>query len=200
MFSGVAAAYNRLKLSENPRMSIATPSPAGISIVSPQAAQQRLFNFSAGPGCLAEEVLKQAQQDLWDIGHSGIGILEHSHRGKVFDRVLAEAEENFRKISNLPKNYKVLFLTGGATTQNWMIPANLLPQDATADYLITGYWAEKSAEQATLYGKVHRAFDGASSKHTYCPPQNEIKFSEKPAYVHFTSNNTIYGTEFHQDP
>lgn len=181
-------------------MSIATPSASGISLVSPMSAPGRLYNFSAGPGCLPEEVLTQAQQDIWNIGGSGIGILEHSHRGKVFDKVLAEAEENFRKVSNLPKNFKVLFLTGGATTQNWMVPANLLPQDATADYLITGYWAEKSAEQATLYGKVHKAFDGAPGKFTYCPPQAEIKYSAAPAYVHFTSNNTIYGTEFHKDP
>lgn len=181
-------------------MSIVTPSPSGISIVSTQAAQNRLYNFSAGPGCLPEEVLRQAQEDIWNLAGTGIGILEHSHRAKTFDRVLAEAEADFRKISNLPPAFKVLFLTGGATTQNWMIPANLLPQDGTADYLVTGYWAEKSAEQATLYGKVHRAFDGTSSKHSFVPKQTEIKNSDSPAYVHFTSNNTIYGTEFHTDP
>lgn len=164
------------------------------------AGSDRIFNFSAGPGCLPDEVVKQAQQDLWNIAGSGIGIMEHSHRGKVFDKVLAEAEADFRKISNLPTSYKVLFLTGGATTQNWMVPANLLPQDGTADYLVTGYWAEKSAEQAKLYGKVNLAFDGKPSNHTFVPKQSEIKFSSNPAYVHFCSNNTIYGTEFHTDP
>lgn len=181
-------------------MSILTPSPSGISVVSPANAGQRLFNFSAGPGCLPDAVLHQAQQDMWNIAGSGIGILEHSHRGKVFDKVLAEAEADFRKISNLPPAWKVLFLTGGATTQNWMIPANLLPQDGTADYLVTGYWAEKSAEQAALYGKVHRAFDGTPTKHSFVPSQNEIKYSSNPAYVHYCSNNTIYGTEFHYIP
>ena len=122
--------------------------PESIVKGAASTAGERIFNFSAGPGCLPEEVLKQAQADLWNIGGSGVGILEHSHRGKVFDKVLAEAEENCRKIGNIPANYKVLVLTGGATSQNYMVPANLLPQDATADYLTTGYWAEKSAEQA----------------------------------------------------
>jgi len=164
------------------------------------ATSERIFNFSAGPGCLPDEVLKQAQQDLWNIAGSGVGIMEHSHRGKVFDKVLAEAEADFRKISDLPASYKVMFLTGGATTQNWMVPANLLPQDGTADYLVTGYWAEKSAEQAALYGKVHLAFDGRPNKHSFVPKQNEIKCSASPAYLHFCSNNTIFGTEFHTDP
>lgn len=163
-------------------------------------SSERIFNFSAGPGCLPDEVVKQAQQDLWNIAGSGIGIMEHSHRGKVFDKVLAEAEADFRKISNLPASFKVLFLTGGATTQNWMVPANLLPQDGTADYLVTGYWAEKSAEQAALYGKVNLAFDGRPNKHTCIPKPHEVGYSASPSYVHFCSNNTIFGTEFHADP
>ena len=161
---------------------------------------ERIFNFSAGPGCLPEEVLRQAQTDLWNIGGSGVGILEHSHRGKVFDKVLAEAEENCRKIGNIPANYKVLFLTGGATSQNFMVPANLLPQDATADYLTTGYWTEKSAEQARLYGTVHEAWDGRPHKHAFIPVDDQIKYSGKPAYVHYCSNNTIYGTQWHRVP
>jgi phosphoserine aminotransferase len=157
---------------------------------------KRCFNFSAGPGCLPEEVIEQAQQDLWSIAGSGVGICEHSHRGKVYDRVLAEAEEDCRKIGNIPSSYKILFLTGGATTQNFMVPANLLGQDETADYLTTGYWAEKSAEQAKLYGKIHEAWDGRATGHTYIPSDEEIKWSEKPSYVHMCSNNTIYGTEW----
>ncbi|HYE60526.1 MAG TPA: 3-phosphoserine/phosphohydroxythreonine transaminase [Phycisphaerales bacterium] len=156
----------------------------------------RCFNFSAGPGCLPEEVIQQAQQDLWNIAGSGVGICEHSHRAKVYDKILAEAEADCRKIGNIPANYKVLFLTGGATSQNFMVPANLLAQNETADYLTTGYWAEKSAEQAKLYGTINEAWDGRGSKHTYIPTDAEIKYSAKPSYVHMCSNNTIYGTEW----
>lgn len=165
-----------------------------------QGASGRIFNFSAGPGCLPEEVLKQIQEDVLNIGGSGIGILEHSHRGKVFDRVLAEAFEDFRRISNLPKNYHVLFLTGGATTQNFMVPANLKAQDQTADYITTGYWAEKSLEQAKFYGMVHEAATSKDKNHSYIPGAEQMRFSPSPAYVHFCSNNTIYGTEWHRLP
>jgi phosphoserine aminotransferase len=156
----------------------------------------RCFNFSAGPGCLPEEVIQQAQQDLWNIAGSGVGICEHSHRAKVYDKILAEAEADCRKIGNIPSNYKILFLTGGATSQNYMVPANLLAQADTADYLTTGYWAEKSAEQAKLYGGVNEAWDGRASKHSFIPSDAEIKYSAKPSYVHMCSNNTIYGTEW----
>ncbi|MBL8761355.1 MAG: 3-phosphoserine/phosphohydroxythreonine transaminase, partial [Phycisphaerae bacterium] len=129
-----------------------------------------------------------------------IGILEHSHRGKVFDKVLADAFENFRKISNLPANYKMLFLTGGATTQNFMVPANLKPQDQAADYITTGYWAEKSIEQAKFYGTVHEAATSKDKNHSYIPADADCKFSANPAYIHYCSNNTIYGTEWHRIP
>jgi phosphoserine aminotransferase len=164
------------------------------------AASGRIFNFSAGPGCLPEEVVRQIQDDVLNIGGSGIGILEHSHRGKVFDKVLADAFENFRKISNLPSNYKMLFLTGGATTQNFMVPANLKPQEQTADYITTGYWAEKSIEQAKVYGMVHEAATSKDKNHSYIPADSDCRFSAKPAYVHYCSNNTIYGTEWHRIP
>src|SRR6185436_15152710 len=111
---------------EETSMSAVASKPASPS-VTPSSA--RIFNFSAGPGCLPEEVLQQAQQDIWNIAGSGVGILEHSHRAKVYDKVLAEAEADCRKIANIPANYKVLFLTGGATSQNFMVPANLLAQD-----------------------------------------------------------------------
>jgi phosphoserine aminotransferase len=173
-----------------------TLSPSKSSAVT-HSATGRVFNFSAGPGCLPEEVLRQIQEEVWNIGGSGIGILEHSHRGKVFDKVLGEAFEDFRKISNLPKNYHVLFLTGGATSQNFMVPANLKPQDQTADYITTGYWAEKSIEHARVYGPVHEAATSKDKNHSYIPDDASLKFSANPAYVHMCSNNTIYGTEFH---
>lgn len=157
----------------------------------------RNFNFSAGPGVLPDEVIRQAQNDLWDIDGTGIGIAEHSHRGKLFDKVLAEAEEACRKVANIPANYKVLFLTGGATSQNFMVPANLLPDEGVAAFLTTGYWAEKTFEESKFYSsKCYEAWDGRATKHTYCPTDAEIKFSAKPSYVHMCSNNTIYGTQW----
>ncbi len=161
-------------------------------------ASGRIFNFSAGPGCLPESVLEQIQTDVINIGGTGIGILEHSHRGKTFDKVLAEAFADFRKISNLPSEYHVLFLTGGATTQNFMVPANLKPQDQEADYITTGYWAEKCLEHAKIYGKLHEAATSKDKNHSYIPTDDQIKYSLNPAYIHFCSNNTIYGTEWHE--
>jgi phosphoserine aminotransferase len=169
---------------------------------SAKPSTDRIYNFSAGPGVLPDDVLRQCQQDIWNIDRSGIGIMEHSHRGKVFDKVLAEAEADCREVGNIPANYRVLFLTGGASTQNFMIPANLMPQDksGTADYLLTGYWALKSVEEAKFYGKVHLAATSEDKDHSYIPSAAETKYSPKPSYVHYTSNNTIYGTEFHYVP
>src|SRR5512136_594618 len=104
----------------------------------------RIYNFSAGPAVLPESVLKQAQKDIWNLAGSGIGVLEHSHRGKVFEKVLDQAERDCRDLAMIPDNYKVLFLQGGASQQFAMIPMNLLPKDRTADYLVTGVWSEKA--------------------------------------------------------
>lgn len=171
---------------------------AAPSASATKSGSNRIFNFSAGPGCLPDEVLQQIREDVWNIGGSGIGILEHSHRGKVFDKVLAEAFEDFRKISNLPKNYHVLFLTGGATAQNFMVPANLKAQDQTADYITTGYWAEKSLEQAKFYGTVSEIATSKDKNHAYIPAESACKYNTNAAYVHYCSNNTIYGTEWHE--
>jgi phosphoserine aminotransferase len=115
----------------------------------------------------------------------------------VFDKVLADAEAACRKVGNIPANYKVLFLTGGATSQNFMVPANLLPDDGVAAFLTTGYWAEKTFEESKFYSsKVYEAFDGRPNKHSYCPADNEIAYKDKPVYVHMCSNNTIYGTQW----
>ncbi len=176
-------------------MTTVAPHPA--QAVKTTSAGDRVFNFSAGPGCLPDEVLRQIQSDTWNIFGTGIGIFEHSHRGKAYDRVLAEADADFRKISNLPANYKLLFLTGGATSQNFMVPMNLKSFDQTADYITTGYWAEKSFEQARMYGVVNEAYSGKADAYAHIPDDNEIKLSANPAYVHICSNNTIYGTEWH---
>lgn len=160
----------------------------------------RVLNFSAGPGVLPEEVLRQVQEDIWNIAGTGVGIMEHSHRAATYDRIIAEAIEDCRKIGGIGDDYEVLFMTGGASAQNHLIPANLLPDGGTADYVVTGYWAGKTVKECKYYGNAHLAFDGKPSNFTFIPSQGELKFSEKPAYVHYTSNNTIMGTQFHYIP
>ena len=161
---------------------------------------QRIHNFGAGPGVLPEPVLRQAQQDLWDIGGSGIGIMEHSHRGKLFDRVIGEAEALCREVGGVPANYKVLFLQGGASLQFSMVPMNLLAAGRTADYLVTGVWSQKALKEAKLLGQTHVAFDGAGVQFNRIPAAGEIRYSEAPCYVHLTTNNTIYGTQWAEEP
>lgn len=160
----------------------------------------RIHNFGAGPGVLPESVLKQAQQDIWNIGGSGMGIAEHSHRGKLFERIINEAEDEARRLAEIPDRYKVLFIQGGATQQFAMVPMNLLPPGRTADYLLTGVWAQKAHQEATKFGTTHVALTGEGSKFTRIPPASEIRYSEHPAYVHLTTNNTIYGTQWKVEP
>jgi phosphoserine aminotransferase len=160
----------------------------------------RIYNFSAGPATLPEPVLKQAQQDIWNIAGSGIGVLEHSHRGKVFDKVADEAEQACRELAGIPDSYKVLFLQGGASLQFAMVPMNLLPKGGTADYLVTGIWSQKAVKEAKLIGKVHEAASSADQNFSYIPAQSAIRYSERPAYVHITTNNTIFGTQWSAEP
>lgn len=160
----------------------------------------RIFNFGAGPAVLPEPVLKQAQQDIWNIGNSGIGIMEHSHRGKLFDRINAEAERLCRELAGIPDNYDVLFLQGGASLQFSMVPMNLLPAGGTADYINTGVWSQKAIKEAKRQGTVHVAGSTEPAKFARIPRPDEIRYSPSPAYVHFTSNNTIYGTEWKTEP
>lgn len=161
---------------------------------------ERIHNFGAGPGALPEPVLRQAQQDIWNIARSGIGIMEHSHRGKVFDRVNAEAEKNCRELAGIPDNYEVLFLQGGASLQFAMVPQNFLPADRTADYINSGVWSQKAIKEAQLVGKVHVAGSTESEKFVRVPSPADVSYSSNPAYVHFTSNNTIYGTQWRNEP
>lgn len=160
----------------------------------------RIHNFGAGPGVLPESVLRQAQKDLWNIGDSGIGIAEHSHRGKVFDRIINEAEAEARRLADIPDRYKILFVQGGATQQFAMVPMNILPKGRTADYLVTGVWAEKALEEARKIGDTHIAVSGTDTKYTRIPPVSDIKYSANPVYVHLTTNNTIYGTQWKEEP
>ena len=162
---------------------------------------KRIFNFSAGPAVLPEPVLRKAQEAVWDVAGSGIGIMEHSHRGKVFDRIRDEAEQACRDLAGIPDNYRVLFLQGGASLQFSMVPMNLLPPDRTADYLLTGVWAQKAVKEAkVLGGKVHLAASSESTNFDRIPKVSEIQYSERPAYVHLTTNNTIYGTQWRTEP
>lgn len=160
----------------------------------------RVFNFSAGPSVLPDEVIRQIQEDVWNYKGSGVGILEHSHRGKVYEACLADAEEAVRKVGSVPAGYKVLFLTGGATGQSYLVPANLVPKGGHADFLVTGYWSEKNFEDGKFYGPMHAAANTADRKHALIPDDQELRYSSGPAYVHMTSNNTIYGTQWHRVP
>jgi phosphoserine aminotransferase len=158
----------------------------------------RIYNFSAGPAVLPEPVLREAQEALWDLNGTGIGVCEHSHRGKAFDAVLQETIADCRKLAGIPDHYHVLFLQGGASLQFSMVPMNLLSRDRTADYLITGSWAEKAAQEAKRYGGMHEACSSADQNFCYIP--RTASYSAAPAYVHFTSNNTIFGTQFRTEP
>jgi phosphoserine aminotransferase len=160
----------------------------------------RIHNFSAGPAVLPESVLRKAQEAIWNAAGSGIGIMEHSHRGKVFDRVIAEAEESCRRLGGVPDNYRVLFLQGGASLQFAMVPMNFLGADRTADYLVTGVWSQKAVKEAKPLGKVHIAATSEASNFDRIPRPEEIRYSSSPAYVHITTNNTIYGTQWQAEP
>jgi phosphoserine aminotransferase len=160
----------------------------------------RIHNFSAGPAVLPEPVLRKAQEAIWNVAGSGIGIMEHSHRGKVFDRIINEAEQACRDLAGIPDNYRVLFLQGGASLQFSMIPMNLLPADRTADYLVTGVWSQKAVKEAKQLGKVHIAATGEATNFDRIPKPDEIHYSANPVYVHLTTNNTIYGTQWPTEP
>lgn len=161
---------------------------------------ERSYNFSAGPAILPESVLDRIKDDVWNIGDSRIGILEHSHRGTIVDRVFEEANERCRQIGDISEDYEVLFLQGGATLQFGMIPMSFLPEDATADYLDTGVWANKAIKEGHYFGNVNVAFDGSSCSYDHVPSANELNLTSDAAYLHYCSNNTIMGTRFAKLP
>jgi phosphoserine aminotransferase len=176
-----------------------TPAPPNTKS-KPAGASKRIYNFSAGPAVLPEEVLHQCQQDIWNIFDSGIGIMEHSHRGPVFDRVIDEAKADCRKIANISDDYEVLFLQGGATLQFAMIPMNFLSPQTTADYPDTGVWTTKAIKEAKLFGNVNVGFDGSKIGYSHVPSDSEIKQTPGAVYMHYCSNNTIYGTRYNKAP
>jgi len=160
----------------------------------------RIFNFSAGPAVLPVPVLEQAQQELLSLPGVGMSILEISHRSKVFEDVLAKTEATIRSLADIPSNYRVLFLQGGASLQFTMVPMNLLPAGGTAEYLVTGVWATKAAEEAKKIGNVHVAATTKAEQFSRIPRGEEIVMAPGASYVHMTSNNTIYGTEWKELP
>lgn len=155
---------------------------------------QRIWNFSAGPAVLPESVLEEARENLLSLGNTGIGILEHSHRGKAFLAVYEETVALCREVGGIPKDYQVLFLQGGASSQFFMIPMNLLSPGKTADYLVTGAWSEKALEEAERFGGTHVACSSQDKNYSYIP--KTCTFSPNPVYAHYTSNNTIFGTQW----
>lgn len=161
---------------------------------------ERIFNFSAGPAVLPVSVLEKAQADLVSLPGVGMSILEVSHRSNVFEDVLARAEADIRQLANVPASYRVLFLQGGASLQFTMVPMNLLPAEATADYLVTGVWSTKAVDEARKIGKVHVAATTKADQFTRIPRAEEIVLTPGAAYVHMTSNNTIYGTQWKSLP
>jgi phosphoserine aminotransferase len=160
----------------------------------------RIHNFSAGPAVLPESVLRKAQEAIWNVAGSGIGIMEHSHRGKVFERVITETEESCRSLGGIPDSYRVLFLQGGASLQFAMVPMNFLSGGLTADYLVTGVWSQKAVKEAKPLGKVHIAATSEATNFDRIPKPEEVRYSAEPAYVHITTNNTIYGTQWRNEP
>jgi phosphoserine aminotransferase len=160
----------------------------------------RVYNFSAGPAVLPEEVLAQARDEMLDWHGSGMSVMEMSHRGKEFMSIAEQAEADLRELLAIPANYKVLFLQGGATSQFAMVPMNLLRGRAVADYVHTGEWAKKAIGEAKKFCKVNLAASSEDRKFTYAPPQSAWKLSPDAAYVHYTGNETIGGVEFHWIP
>ena len=159
-----------------------------------------IYNFSAGPGILPHDVLVQAQEELLDWHGSGMSVMEMSHRGKEFMSIAAAAEKDLRELMNIPANYKVLFLQGGAHLQFSMIPLNLLRGKATADYVNTGEWSKKAIAEAKKFCKVNVAVDTADKNFSYVPALNTWKRDPEAAYLHYTTNETIGGVEFNWIP
>src|SRR4051812_3323910 len=160
----------------------------------------RIHNSPAGPAVLPMSVLEQAQRDLVALPGVGMSILEISHRSKTFEAILAKTEADLRTLGNVPSNYKVLFLQGGASMQFSMVPINLLTAGSTADYIVTGAWSQKALKEAQRVGTCKVAASTESEHFARVPRQDELQLTPGAAYVHFTTNNTIFGTQWQAEP
>lgn len=159
----------------------------------------RIYNFSAGPAVLPLPVLEKAQSEMISLNGIGMSVMEVSHRSKHFEPILHSAGQGIRELLNVPDNYKILFLQGGATLQFSMIPINFLGRDETADHIITGAWGKKAIKEAKRCGNANTIFSSADSGFKSVPTEDELNFSEGAKYVHYTSNETIEGVEFKYD-
>ena len=162
--------------------------------------EKRIYNFAAGPAILPEPVLKEAQEQLWALPGVGMSILEISHRSKTFDKIIAEAKDGLKSLLSISDDYELLFLQGGASLQFSMVPLNLMVKNKKADYVVTGSWSKKAVKEAKRVGTVNIAASAEEGNFKRIPKQEELKLDLQADYVHFTSNNTIFGTEWHKEP
>lgn len=159
----------------------------------------RVYNFSAGPAVLPEEVLLEAQEEMMNYRGCGMSVMEMSHRSKMFDSIIQEAEADLRDLMRIPDHYKVLFLQGGASLQFAMIPMNLM-KNRSADYIVTGQWAKKAYEEAQKYGRANKIASSEDKTFSYIPDCSDLPISDDADYVYICENNTIYGTKFKKLP
>jgi phosphoserine aminotransferase len=162
--------------------------------------KERIYNFSAGPAIIPEEVLKEAQENLFSLPGVGMSVLEISHRSKTFDAIHAEANQNLRTLLGINADYEILYLQGGASLQFSMVPLNLMPPKNKADYILTGVWSKKAQKEAKRVGTVNVAASTEAENFKRIPKQSELKLDPDASYVHYTSNNTIFGTEWSSEP
>lgn len=160
---------------------------------------KRVYNFAAGPAVLPEEVLKEAAEEMLDYKGTGMSVMEMSHRSKAFEQIINDAEKTLRDLMNIPDNYKVLFLQGGASQQFAMIPMNLM-KNRVADHINTGQWAKKAISEGKLFGKINVIASSEDKTFTYIPKLKGLKISEDADYVYICHNNTIYGTKYNELP
>lgn len=159
----------------------------------------KVYNFSAGPAVLPEEVLKEAAEEMLDYNGTGMSVMEMSHRSKAFEKIIGDAEKTLRELMNIPDNYKVLFLQGGGSQQFAMIPMNLM-KNRVADYINTGQWTKRAIAEAKIYGKVNVIASSEDKTFAYIPDVKKLKVSDDADYVYICHNNTIYGTKFNDLP
>ncbi len=162
--------------------------------------REKTYNFAAGPAVLPTEVLETASKEMLDYHGSGMSVMEMSHRSAIYQTVFNDAKNSFKQLLNVPDNYEVLFLQGGASTQFSMVPLNLMGEKKTADYVITGNFSKIAANEAKKYGTVNIAYDTTATRHTTIPAQDQLVLDPDASYFHYCANNTIYGTEWKYVP
>ncbi len=175
------------------------PSQKGFEHSKEDMKVGRIYNFSAGPAVLPEEVLQEAADEMLDYQGSGMSVMEMSHRSKVYDEIIKTAEQDLRDLMNIPDDYEVMFLQGGASTQFAMIPMNLMKNKA-ADYIVTGQWAKKAFQEACIYGDAKAVASSADKTFSYIPDCSDLPIRDNADYVYICENNTIYGTKFKKLP